>query len=50
MSITSLSAGSGPAALGLAGILVYLSGNTGLGILLLFACFGLSFFWALRFK
>lgn len=50
MSITSLSAGTGPAALVLAGVLVYLAGHTDLGVMLFIGGAGLSFFWALRFK
>lgn len=50
MSITSLSAGTGPAALVLAGVVLFMAGHMGLGIILFIGGTGLSFFWALRFK
>lgn len=50
MSITSLSAGTGPAGLALAGVVIYLAGEPGLGVLLFVASMALSLFWALRFK
>ena len=50
MSITSLSAGTGPAAFVLTGVVLYLAGQTSLGIMLFLAGGGLSLFWALRFK
>ena len=50
MAFDSLSAGTGPAALGLAGVVLFLAGQTGLGIILFIACFGLSALWATRFR
>ena len=49
-SLTSLSAGTGPAALVLAGVVLFLAGHTALGVMLFIGGAGLSFFWALRFK
>jgi hypothetical protein len=46
MNITSISAGSGPAAAILIGGILIFSGQFGLGILTVVAGFGLSIFWA----
>jgi len=50
MNITNLSAGTGPAALGLGGVVLFLAGHEALGILLILSSVCLSFVWTLRFK
>lgn len=49
MNIPGLSAGTGPAALVLVGGVLYLSGERGLGLVLIIAGIVLSLIWAGRF-
>lgn len=48
--IPNLSAGSGPAAIGLAGIVFYLVGQHALGVLFIIAAIVVSLVWAGVFK
>ena len=50
MNILGLSAGTGPAAAILGGVVLYILGEQALGLILVVAGIGLSLFWAARFK
>jgi hypothetical protein len=50
MSIPSLSAGTGPAAAILIGGVIYLSGEQGIGIILIIAGIALSLIWSGKFR
>ncbi|MDA0525778.1 hypothetical protein [Methanococcoides alaskense] len=48
--MSGLSAGSGPAALGLGGVVAFLAGNEFLAIILFVATFALSAMWSGKFR
>ncbi len=50
MTLSSISAGTGPAALVLAGLVLFLAGYTAFGVMLFIGGAGLSLFWARRFR